>query len=111
MVDHYNQSVRRRKSELRDIAPFAARFTENAWRLSFCLHVAKYGKAAAVNHAVSLETAQNAIKIADWFELELLRIMHRGRTRALKEALAELIRFIEGKPGRETTMRELKRAG
>jgi hypothetical protein len=110
MVDHYNQSVRRRKSELRDIAPFAARFTENAWRLALCLHVAKYGK-AAVNHAVSLETAQDAIKIVNWFELELLRIMHRGRARALKEALAELIRFIEGKTGRETTMRELKRAG
>jgi hypothetical protein len=76
--DHHDAIVRRRRGELRDVTSYAARWNEQAWRITVCLHAGTYGSQAH-EHPVALETAQRAIALADWFAEEQLRILNTGR--------------------------------
>ena len=76
--DHHDAIVKKRRGELRDVTSYAARWNEQAWRITVCLHAGTYGSQAH-EHPVSLETAQRAIALADWFAEEQLRILNTGR--------------------------------
>ena len=43
---HYNSVVERRRGELADVGPFAARWAEQGWRLVIVLHAATWGGSA-----------------------------------------------------------------
>jgi Protein of unknown function (DUF3987) len=77
-TDHFNRIVRRRLSDLQDINSFAARWNEWAWRISVCLHGATHLDKAA-EHSLSMQTAEDACAIADWFSEELLSILREKR--------------------------------
>jgi hypothetical protein len=111
MTEHWNAVVRRRKTDLRDISIFAARWTENTWRLALNLHVAKHGECAA-DHPLEIESAEAAIRIHDWFCREQLRLLQSGRELANAGKLDALKAKIDayGKEG-SITMRELLRSG
>jgi hypothetical protein len=93
--DHHDAIVKRRRGELRDVTSYAARWNEQAWRITVCLHAGTYGSQAH-EHPVALETAQRAIALADWFAEEQLRILNTGRmerkaarTKKLKELIIQ----------------------
>lgn len=45
----------------------AARWAENAWKLSLCLHMAEHGAAKGPAMEVGVESARRAIRIVEWF--------------------------------------------
>jgi uncharacterized protein DUF3987/CHC2-type zinc finger protein len=91
--DHHDAIVKRRRGELRDVTSYAARWNEQAWRITVCLHAGTYGSQAH-EHPVALETAQRAIALADWFAEEQLRILNTGRMERKAARLKKLKELI-----------------
>ena len=83
--DHHDAIVKRRRGELRDVTSHAARWNEQAWRIAVCLHASTHGSEAH-KQPLSLETAQRAIALADWFAAEHSAILNAGRTQRKIEA-------------------------
>jgi len=102
--DHHNAIVDRRLTDLKDVTSFAARWTEQAWRLSVVLHAAQHG-AQAHSHPVSIATATAAITLADWFAAQQLAILSGGRWQAKrdrqKDVLVLLADFPDGITARD----------
>jgi putative DNA primase/helicase len=105
--DHHDAIVKRRRGELRDVTSYAARWNEQAWRISVCFHAATHG-AEAHQHQLDLETAQHAITLADWFAEQQLRILNAGRTQRKVERLQRLRELIVQQYNGEATLRDLK---
>jgi len=103
--DHHDAIVKRRRGELRDVS-YAARWNEQAWRIAVCLHAGTYGSQAH-EHQVSLETAQRAIALADWFAEEQLRILNTGRMERKAARLNKLKELIIQCYGGAATLRDL----
>jgi hypothetical protein len=91
--DHQDAIVKRRHGELRDVSSYAARWNEQAWRIAVCLHAGTYGNQAQ-EQPLSLETAQRAIALADWFTEEQLRILDAGRMERKAARLKKLKELI-----------------
>jgi hypothetical protein len=105
--DHHDAVVKRRRGELRDVTSYAARWNEQAWRISVCFHAATHG-AEAHQHQLDLETAQHAITLADWFAEQQLRILNAGRMQRKVERLQRLRELIVQQYNGEATLRDLK---
>jgi hypothetical protein len=73
MNAHYNAIVKRRRTDLRDVTIYAARWNEQAWRIAVVLHAAQHG-ARAHECKLELDTAKRAIELADWFAVQQLEI-------------------------------------
>lgn len=84
MNAHYNAIVKRRRSDLRDVNIYAARWNEQAWRITVCLHAGLHG-AHAHEHKLELDTAKRAIELADWFAAQQLEILSASRDKARRE--------------------------
>ena len=106
--DHHNVIVKRRRGELRDVTSYAARWNEQAWRIAVCLHAGTHG-GQANEQPVSLETAQRAIVLADWFTAEQLRILNAGRAQRKIERLQRLTELIVQQYNGAATLRSLQR--
>ena len=106
--DHHDAIVKRRRGELRDVTSYAARWNEQAWRIAVCLHAGTHGSQAH-EQPVSLETAQRAIALADWFAAEQLRILNAGRTQRKIERLQRLKELIVQQYNGAATLRDLQR--
>ena len=104
---HHNALVEKRKGELRDITSFAARWSEQAWRIAVCIHAGAHGTQAH-KHPLALETAQAAIALADWFAGQQLAILAGGRTKA-KHTRAEKLNGLLAGYGGTATLRDLAR--
>jgi hypothetical protein len=105
--DHYNQVVERRLDDLSDVNSYAARWSEQAWRLAVCLHAGTHG-ATAHEQQLALETAQQAIRLSDWFAREQLQILQAGRTERKIERLKKLKQLVRHYNG-TATLRDLDR--
>jgi Protein of unknown function (DUF3987) len=106
--DHHDAIVKRRRGELRDVTSYAARWNEQAWRIAVCLHAGTH-HSQAHEQPVSLETAQRAIALADWFAAEQLRILNAGRTQRKIERLQRLQELIVQQYNGAATLRTLQR--
>ena len=106
--DHHDAIVKRRRGELRDVSSYAARWNEQAWRIAVCIHAGTHGSQAH-EQPVSLETAQRAIALADWFAAEQLRILNAGRTQRRIERLQRLMELIVEQYNGKATLRALQR--
>ena len=106
--DHHDAIVIKRRGELRDVTAYAARWNEQAWRIAVCLHAGIHG-GQAHTQPLSIETAQNAIEIADWFAAEQLRILNAGRMQRKVERLEKLKKLIVQQYDGEATLRDLQR--
>jgi hypothetical protein len=106
-IDHHNAVVRRRNNgELQDIAQFAARWNEQAWRISVCLHAGQWGDEAHGKH-LAAETAEAAITLADWFSNEQLEILKSQRMN--RQILrAQKLHFYISNAGGQLTLRDLR---
>jgi replicative DNA helicase len=104
---HYNAIVARRRGELRDVTIYAARWNEQAWRISVCFHAGLHGSKAHVE-PISAASANHAIELADWFSLQQLEILKASRVdRRLRRAQSLLSRVLDY--GGQQTLNELKR--
>jgi hypothetical protein len=108
MNEHHNQIVERRLSDLRDVTTFAARWNEQAWRIAVCLHAGLYGEDAG-ERMFSAETAANAIALADWFAVEQLCILARGRHAARRAKWDEVLALLADTP-KGIAARDVQRA-
>jgi hypothetical protein len=107
--DHHDAIVKRRRGELRDVTSYAARWNEQAWRITVCLHAGTYGN-QAYEHQVELETAQRAIELADWFAAEQLRILNTGRMERKAARLKKLKELIIQCYNGAATLRDLDKS-
>jgi hypothetical protein len=90
----HNIIVDRRGADLADVGAFAARYAEQAWRLSGVLHAVLHG-AAAVDHPLHPDTATQAIRIVEWFIGEQLEILAKGRRQAAEKVETEVLELLE----------------
>ena len=108
LTDHHNAIVDKRRGELKDITSYAARWTEQAWRISVVLHAALHG-ASAHEHHLSAETATAAITIVDWFAEQQLDILSGGRLQAKRDRDDEVLKLWARNP-EGITARDVHRA-
>ncbi len=101
LVEYHNSIVDRRKQDLTDIGPFAARWAEQAWRLLVVLHVATHGTQAG-GVPVARETAQAAVDLARWFADCQIGILARGRRTAARKVEGEVLELLEENRTRRT---------
>jgi hypothetical protein len=99
MVSHYNRLVRRRNTDMRDISSFAARWTENAWRIALVFHAVEHGTNAH-NVPLSPETARGALKIMDWFARGQLDLINRSRRDEGNDGVERLLEIVRTKGGK-----------
>lgn len=95
LTEHYNSiAMRMADGDLKDVDSFAARWTEQAWRLSVCLHAGTH-LSNADQYEISGQTAIDAIMLTDWFAGNQLEILNELRTEKMEQRrnkLAELLK-------------------
>jgi hypothetical protein len=108
--DYTNEIVRRRRKggDLEDVEIYAARWAENAWRLSVVLHAAKFG-ADAWQEQLSEASASNAVLMMRWFSEQQLRILAVGRHTRSTNRLERLREVLSSKLGHQANLSELSR--
>jgi hypothetical protein len=94
---HHNNIVKHRRADLRDVTIYAARWNEQAWRLSVVLHAARHG-ARAYEHKLEIDTANQAIELADWFASQQLEILSATRDKARREIWDRVFTLLADKP-------------
>lgn len=102
LIKYHNEIVRRQKKDLKDIKPFASRWTEQAVRIGVVLHVDTHGKEAHKND-LSLDTAEKAITIARWFADQQLDILLAGRELAQQKLEDKVMALVDENPNGITT--------
>jgi len=109
----HNFIVDRRFADLADVGAFAARYAENAWRLSVVFHAAVWAGEAA-SHPLAAETAASAVRIVEWFASQQLNLLAKGRRQAAEKVETEIFKLLETNGQRKaqdyTTAREVHRA-
>ena len=108
MKEHFNGIVGRRLGDLRDVTTFAARWNEQAWRIAVCLHAGLFGEQAG-NRPIEIDTARNAIALADWFAGQQLQILSAGRHAARQSLRDQVLGLLADTPA-GITARDVQRA-
>lgn len=106
---HFNSYVRRWHSgELKDVSSYAARWTEQAWRIGLCLHAGReLGNAPEI--PLSADTARAALALAEWFSGQQLAILARGRAERKLARVESLCAKLAGYGG-SATLRDLEKS-
>ncbi len=98
IIEYTNEVIERRKADLRDVGPFAARWAEQAWRISMVLHAALHGIEAR-EHPVSAETAGNAVQLVRWFSAQQLEILAPVRGKKAQSEKTQVLKLAMQKRG------------
>jgi len=91
-----------------------SRWGEWAQRIAVTLQAALYLKSKTPQ--ITLETMKAAIRIAEWFAGEQLRILHKARVKAVEDERAKLqeraekLALIVGANNNEKSLNDLKRS-
>lgn len=95
LESYFNEIVDRRKAgELADVSQYASRWCEQAARLAISLHAGLHG-AAAHQHPLTLETADNAVTLAKWFANQQLNLLAKGRRQAATKLDNEVLELLD----------------
>jgi hypothetical protein len=94
---HHNEIVKRRRTELRDVTIYAARWNEQAWRVAVVLHAGLHG-AHAHEHKLKILTARQAIEIADWYAAQQLEILSASREKTRRRIWDEVFSLCADEP-------------
>ncbi len=94
-----------------DVAPFAARLAENAWRIAVVCHAVTHG-AEAGSQPLSAGTAEDAIRLARWFFEQTLALLGPVRHSKAQARLKRLLGLFDqpGAAPEEITLRELTKS-
>lgn len=98
--DHYNALITRRRSDLRDVQHYAARWTEQAQRIAVGLHAMEHGSNAG-EIELAAGTAANAIELADWFAAQQIAALvdrRQDKRAELWERVKDAARKCEPEP-------------
>ncbi|WP_397385618.1 DUF3987 domain-containing protein [Prosthecobacter sp.] len=95
------------EGDLADVYSFAARWVEQTWRIMLVLHVTKLPDSAL--YPVSMETANEAIQLMDWFATQQLLLLTAKRERKTDERFEALLQVLSYKPGQCCSLRDLSR--
>ena len=104
--DNECRARRRTGGDVNDIAGFAARWAEQAWRLSVGLHAMAHGDSAH-EHPLAAETARDGITLTRWFIEQQLLLLTEDRRKRQGERAERLVEILE-KNGGEMTLRALR---
>ena len=106
--DYENQlrAMRNPGGLFQDIRAFAARWTENAFRLALVLHAATHG-GSAHEHPLAIETAKAALAIMDWFQAEQILLLRDRMTQADQSRANRLEQAIRRYGTRPATIPDL----
>ncbi len=104
--DNECRARRRTGGDVSDIAGFAARWAEQAWRLSVGLHAMEHGRDAH-RHDLSERTVANAIVITRWFIEQQLMLLRANRSQKREEKTERLLEILRKHNG-EITLRALR---
>jgi hypothetical protein len=107
--DYYNRSADRRASLPPELDSFAARWAEQACRLSLLIHVAKWG-ADAVNQPLDVDSAQRGVELAKWFAEQQVQLLQSNHPHELERILNGIENMARNKP-EGFTGRDLYKAG
>jgi hypothetical protein len=105
---YYNRLVPRMNGQDRDIAHFLKRWQEQAWRIALSLHAALH-QAEASQRPISITTAENAIRIVDWYAAEQLRVLAPVRENFLFDWFRKLVGFLQSQPEQQAPLRQIMR--
>lgn len=97
--NHFNDLAKKRwvGGELKDVGVFVARWNEQAWRIALILHAAEWRRYAPSN-LISKETAQNAIRIMDYFAAQQLDLLYAARKQKKQDQMDEVLNLLEKTP-------------
>lgn len=97
--NHFNELVKKGRvgGELKDIRVFVARWNEQAWRIALILHTVEWRRYAPSN-VISKETAQNAIRIMDYFAAQQLELLYAARKQKKQDQMDEVLNLLETTP-------------
>lgn len=112
VLRQFDNECRKRRNpggDLADVASFAARWAEIAWRVALTFHAAEHG-GDADKRALESETASRAVKLVRWFAGEALRLLENGREERRSERAAKFQQLLAGANG-EMKLRDLRRRG
>jgi Protein of unknown function (DUF3987) len=104
---YHNGLVPERQGSLADINPVVARWHELAMHLAVVLHALHHGSLAHLN-AISVQTAQNARDIIQWFSRQELRLLAPSREAHKQKRLEQLIRIIMSRYNGVAPVRDLE---
>ncbi|MEI8234768.1 MAG: DUF3987 domain-containing protein [Verrucomicrobiota bacterium] len=108
-----NEIVRRRRAggDLADVAIYASRWAEQAWRVAACLHAAHHG-AQAASEELDGDIALRALEIVRWFAGQQLDILSAGRDKVKEEKRDKVLLLLADHPtGIKVRDVQLKRIG
>ena len=105
-----NEATKRRRpgGDMTDVFEYASRWAENAWKLALVLHACLHGK-LSFERPMSVDTANNAITLMNWFVQEQLALLSFSREKNKSERLDSLLTVLSGKPNNECTLRDMSR--
>jgi Protein of unknown function (DUF3987) len=105
-----NEIVRRRRKggDLQDIQTYAARWAEQAWRISVVLHALENGPGAHI-HRLDAAMAEKAIRVARWFAERQMAVLAQLRSERKHLRFEKLSEILEDKPEKRSTLNDLKR--
>jgi hypothetical protein len=103
LIEYRNSVVRRLQSELADVLPHASRWAEQAWRLTVVLHAGKPGSNAH-NEIVDWRTAQDALRLVEFFSRQQLAMLSSSLDRARTENEVAILNKLLAK--KEMTARD-----
>jgi hypothetical protein len=84
--------------DLQDVTPFASRWTEQAWRISVCLHAGEnleYSESRELTEA----TTEKAIQLTNWFAAHQLVILEESRSKRRETRIKRLAEILAGNNG------------
>jgi hypothetical protein len=106
--ENENIRARRRGGALHDLAPYVARWTENAWKVALLLHAARHGGRAHAS-PLAAETACDAVAVVRWFSERQLEVLSAGRAERLRKRVLALLAVLAEGDG-EVSLRDLRRS-
>lgn len=95
LTEYENGNIKRRQStgDLRDIAPYVARWSENASKLALVLHCAQHGDQAHLK-ALDRDSADRAVQLMRWFADRQLSLLTSGMHESLTKRCACLMDIL-----------------
>jgi hypothetical protein len=91
--DFHNPLVGRVRGELADVKSYVMRWTEQSMRLSLVRHAALWGREAH-QHELSVETAEAAITLVQWFGDQQLEVLGRGRQEGYQKLVDRVLELL-----------------
>jgi hypothetical protein len=105
----FNELIDRRRTggDLNDVNGYAARWCENAWRISAIWHAINEGDNAPAKQ-LSDKTAAAAIELVRWFAQEQLALLTGMRSRQRQVRIDKLSALLVSLPDGRSTLRVLR---